>query len=1177
MHVICSSCGAENREGARFCGECGSPLAAVCPSCGAPNPPDKRFCDQCGTQLAAGEAGAAPALRAAPTSERRLVSVLFADLVGFTALSEDRDAEEVRELLSRYFDAARQVIERFGGTVEKFIGDAVMAVWGTPVAQEDDAERAVRAALDLVEAVEALGAEVGQPSLLARAAVMTGEASVTVGAAGEGMVAGDLVNTASRVQSVADPGSVLVGERTRHATEAAIAYEGAGARGLRGKTQDVAVSRALRVTGARGGSGKSAGLEAPFVGREREFRLVKELFHATAEERRARLVSVVGLPGIGKSRLSWELEKYLDGLVENVWWHRGRCLPYGEGVSYWALAEMVRMRARIAEGEDAASAAAKLRDTLEENFPDEAERSWIEARLGHLLGLSEHGSSDRQDLFSAWRRVFERLAEQSPCVLVFEDLQWADSALLDFVEHLLEWSRNHALFVLTLARPELAERRPDWGVASRNFHLLSLEPLSDQAMDELLRGLVPGLAAGLRDQIRERADGVPLYAVETVRMLLDRGLVERVGDEYRPVGAVESLEVPDSLHALIAARLDGLEPDERRVTADASILGKTFAADALAALAERPEAELEPLLQALVRKEVLSFQADPRSPERGQYGFLQALVQRVAHDTLSRKERKARHLAAAAYFDTSWGADEDEIVEVVASHLLDAYEADPDGDDASAIRARARDMLARAGERATSLAAGRQAQRYFEQAAALADDPQLEAGFLERAGRAAQTAGRPDEAGAHFERAIAIYEAGGETHPAARVAARLGWNLEQQGESELAVRRMEEAFAILRHDPPDEDLAALATELARARFFTGDLDGVSEPLEFALELAEALWLPELLSESLNTKSLVLDQGRGRAQEAEALLRHSLRIAVENDVARSALRAYFNLSHTMLSRDRMEEARALDREGQALARKRGDRMWEHFFYTHLTSGHYWLGEWDEATQLVAEVPTEDPNLARLALMVVVIPTALIHLARGEFEEASAGVEQYGRGVDLANVQERAAYDAARSSVLCAEGRIDDALEAGLAAFDSREPLGLNHPLVKLGFVAAADAALARGDFERVRQLVAEIDAVPRGLKSPYLAAQAARLDGHLAARADDRERAAGRLKLSAAMLRELAFPYWMAVSLLDYAELVGDSEAAIAAAEAREIFERLGAVPWVDRADAVLMQVAEPVG
>jgi class 3 adenylate cyclase/tetratricopeptide (TPR) repeat protein len=1174
--VICSSCGADNREGARFCGECGSPLAAACPTCGAPNPPDKRFCDQCGSELVGAQATPSSPARTAPTSERRLVSVLFADLVGFTALSEERDAEEVRELLSRYFDAGRQVIDRFGGTVEKFIGDAVMAVWGTPVAREDDAERAVRAALDIVDAVAALGAEIGQQGLRARAAVMTGEASVTVGAEGEGMVAGDLVNTASRVQALADPGAVLVGERTRRATEAAIAYEDAGSRGLRGKAEGVMLARALRVTGARGGVGKSAGLEAPFVGREREFRLVKELFHATAEERRPRLISVVGLPGIGKSRLSWELEKYLDGLVDNVWWHRGRCLPYGEGVSYWALAEMVRMRARIAEAEDASTAAARLRNTLEEHFGDADERSWVEARLAPLLGLSEPGSSDRQDLFSAWRRLFERLAEQSPCVLVFEDLQWADSALLDFVEHLLEWSRNHPLFVLTLARPELAERRPDWGIASRNFHLLSLEPLSDQAMDRLMSGLVPGLAAELRDQIRDRADGVPLYAVETVRMLLDRGLVERAGDEYRPVGAIESLDVPDSLHALIAARLDGLDPEERALTADASILGKTFGADALAALAGRTEAELEPLLQSLVRKEVLSFQADPRSPERGQYGFLQALVQKVAHDTLSRKEQKARHLAAAAYFETSWGSEEEEIVEVVASHLLDAYEADPDAPDAADLRARARDTLARAGERAASLAAAAEAQRYFEQAARLADDRRSQAELLEQAGQAAQAAARGDEAGLLFERAIALFEAEGDTHPAARVAARLGRSLEGQGATEEALKRMEESFAVLSRDKPDEDLAALAAELARTFFFSGDIDRATERLEFALELAESLWIPEILSEALNTKSLILAQGRGRNEEAEGLLRHALLIALDNDIAPAALRAYFNLSHTMIARDRIEEAQAIDREGQALARRRGDRLWELFFYNHLVGEHYWLGEWDETLDLAAEVPTEDPNIPRLAVMVAAL-RAMVHGHRGDLGAARAELAVFGRDLDRGNLQEGAGYDAAESTLLLAEGRPSEALAAADAAFAVREPLGLSHPLVKLGYVGLGEAALALGDLERVRGLVAEVDAVPRGQRPPFLAAQAARFDAHTALARGDHARAEQRIRSAVASLRELSYRFWLAVTLLEYAELPGNGEAAAAATEARQLFERMRATPWIERSDALLTRVAAPVG
>jgi class 3 adenylate cyclase len=350
----CAACGTENEAGRKFCGECGTALAVLCPACGSPNTPGVKFCGECGAALtpsAPRTAASAPSAQA----ERRLVSVLFADLVGFTSASESRDAEDTRELLSRYFESCQRLVSLYGGTVEKFIGDAVMAVWGTPVANEDDAERAVRAALDLVAAVPEL-----DRSLAARAGVLTGEAAVTLGATGQGMVAGDLVNTASRIQSVAEPGTVLVGEATKRATEAAIAYETAGVHELKGKTEPVPLFRALRVTAARGGALKSEGLEAPFVGRERELRLVKEVFHASADEHKTHLVTVSGIAGIGKSRLAWEFEKYIDGLAGNFWWHRGRCLSYGEGVAYWALAEMVRMRAGIVEGQEPDSARAKI-------------------------------------------------------------------------------------------------------------------------------------------------------------------------------------------------------------------------------------------------------------------------------------------------------------------------------------------------------------------------------------------------------------------------------------------------------------------------------------------------------------------------------------------------------------------------------------------------------------------------------------------------------------------------------------------------------------------------------------------------------------------------------------------------------------------------------------------------
>src|SRR5438132_14198152 len=338
--MLCRSCGTENPEGKKFCGKCGSPLALSCPACGSPNPPDMKFCGDCGATLGAAPQGApTPAVpREASTAERRLVSVLFADLVGFTPLSESRDAEEVRELLTRYFETCRRLVELYGGVVEKFIGDAVMAVWGTPTATEDDAERAVRAALDLVAAVSALGDEVGAAELRARAGVLTGEAAVTLGAEGQGMVAGDLVNTASRVQSVAEPGAVYVGESTRRATEQAIAYDDAGTFELKGKEGLTPLWRALRVVSGVRGTLKSAGLEAPFVGRDRELRQIKDLFHASADARKPHLVSLTGIAGIGKSRLVWEFYKYFDGIVDTVYWHRGRCLAYGEGVTYWALA-----------------------------------------------------------------------------------------------------------------------------------------------------------------------------------------------------------------------------------------------------------------------------------------------------------------------------------------------------------------------------------------------------------------------------------------------------------------------------------------------------------------------------------------------------------------------------------------------------------------------------------------------------------------------------------------------------------------------------------------------------------------------------------------------------------------------------------------------------------------------
>jgi len=1164
----CATCGAENREGRKFCAECGSTLAQACPSCGAANEPGEKFCGECGTALTAEPRPAGGQVQAAPAAERRLVSVLFADLVGFTDASEGRDAEDTRELLSRYFETARTVIERYGGTVEKFIGDAVMAVWGAPVAQEDDAERAVRAALDLVDVVSALGAEVGASELRARAGVLTGEAAVTLGAEGQGMVAGDLVNTASRIQSAADPGTVLVGETTKRATEAAVVFEDAGTHALKGKTEPLQLWHAARVVGLRGGTVKFAGLEPPFVGRDRELRLVKELFHASAEDRRAHLVSVVGIGGIGKSRLAWEFEKYIDGLAGGIWWHSGRCLAYGEGVAFWALAEMVRGRAGIVEDEEGDEAKAKLGAAVEQHLPDPQERRFVEPRLAHLLGLEEGVVGDQENLFAAARIFFERLAQQGPTVLLFEDIHWADSALLDFIEYLIEWSRDVPLFVLTLARPELADRRPTWGSGKRNFTSIFLEPLAKDVMGTLLTGPVPGLSDELRERILERAEGIPFYAVETVRMLLDRGVLVREGNTYRVAGEIETLEVPETLQALIAARLDGLTPDERRAVQRAAVLGRTFTLRGLSAVSGVDEPALQRILTSLVRKEIVSLSADPLSPERGQYGFLQDLVKKVAYDTLSRKETKVLHLAAAAHLRGQ--GDEDEIVEVVAAHYLDAYRAAPDDADAEEVKGEACAMLVRAGERAASLGANSEAQARFEDAAALAESAAVRAQLYERAGMMAYAGTRADAAAEHFESAIAQFEAGNDAHAAARVSARLAEVLWDRGRIEQAIDRMDSAFQVLAREEADADLAALAAQIGRFMFFHGDLALARERVEMALDMAEALSLPEVLSEALNTKAIILI-AHERPREGLTLLRYALEVALEHDKPSAALRAYYNLADSLARGDRFEEGAETARDGLALARRVGNRYWEWSFMAQMYAP-FALGEWDEVLAMRSGLPEVDWSQARLAFAGLPASWVPIQVHRGRLAEAEALMAMLAELETSADVQERMQYACGKARVRLAQSRPAEALAAAEASMGAREAIGVSSEAIKEAFAVAVEAAFELGDLDKAQELLAVVDALPPGRSPQFLQALAARFRATLAARRGDAEEVERLFKQAAGRFRELSVPFYLAVTALEHGEwLVAEGRADEAdplLAESREIFERLGAQPWLERLERV---------
>jgi class 3 adenylate cyclase/tetratricopeptide (TPR) repeat protein len=1145
---------------------CGSALTLACPSCGSAYRSGDLFCVECGARLKeAAETAAVPAAPpAAPVAERRLVTVLFADLVGFTSLSEKRDSEEVRALLSRYFDTCRRLISLYGGTVEKFIGDAVMAVWGTPVATEDDAERAVRAALDLVAAVSALGDEVGASDLRARAGVLTGEAAVTIGAEGEGMVAGDLVNTASRVQSIAPPGAVYVGDATRRATEQAVAYEDAGLHELEGKSGLFPLFGALRIVSGARGSLKSQGLEPPFVGRDRELRMIKELFHASADDGVAHLVSVAGIAGIGKSRLFWEFFKYFSGLPQVTYWHRGRCLSYGEGVTYWALADMVRMRCRIAEDEQPSSALQKLQAVVAEHIVEEDERRFVEPRVAHLLGLEEGQRYERDDLFSAWRIFFERLAQVNPVVMVFEDMQWADDSLLDFIDYLLEHSRSFPLFVCALARPELQELRPTWGAGRRNFTSIYLEPLPPAPMEELLTGLVPGLPDELQTQILQRAEGIPLYAVETVRMMLDRGALAQEGAVYRPTGPIGALEVPETLHALIAARLDGLAAEERRLLQDASVLGKTFAKRALGALANLTESDLEPLLASLVRKELLGIQADPRSPEYGQYSFLQDLVRHVAYETLSKHERKTRHLAAAAHLESAF-PDEEEIVEVLASHYLDSYGTAPDAKDAGAIKVKARAMLTRAGDRAASLAAAREAQRYFEQAAELADDAVARAELEERAGRMAWRRGRGEEARAFLERAHSTFEEAGLIHPAARLSARLAEIDHREGHIAEAIARLQEALETLSTEEPDEDVAGVAASLGRLLVLSGRLEEAAPHLENALSLAEGLDLPEVFAQALASKSVVLIR-QNRLEEARILLEAALAMAEAEDLTSAAARASNNLAVVLESRDRYAEANVAIERGIALARRIGDRPWETQMLAGGISGLVLLGRWNEGLELAAD-------LAAAGLVGIGSATELLNLVevdcwRGRVEQAKARLDGHPAAL-TEDLQARAQYAVHEAMVLRTAG---DA-RAGLEVIDREltravDDLGVSFLTTKLMLVEALEGAFDAGDRPKLEQLLRMIEELRPGQRPPMLAAHAARFRAKLAS---DPAAVEAGFQRAAQMFREYELPFWLAVTQLEYAEwLVTEGRASDAEpmlAEARETFTRLEAKPWLDRVEA----------
>jgi class 3 adenylate cyclase/tetratricopeptide (TPR) repeat protein len=1181
--VTCGNCGASQEAGDRFCSDCGSPLGG-CPSCGAPVVPGKRFCRACGAALG----GAAPALAASlpasqavidagsgvrPVAERRVCSVLFADLVGFTPLAESRDPEPVRELLSRYFEMARMVIGRYGGVVEKFIGDAVMAVWGAPAATEGDAERAVRAGLELVAAVAQLGEEAGGAGLAARAGVVTGEVAVTLDATHEGMVAGDAVNTAARVQAAADPGAVLVDAATQRLAGAGVGFAEAGEHALKGKAEPQHLWRATRVLAGVGGSQRVDGLEAPLAGRGAELRTIKELFHAAAARTVPRMVVVSGPAGVGKSRLGWEFEKYIDGLAETVWWHRGRCLSYGEGVAFWALAEIVRQRLGIAEEDRAETAAAKLAEALEEFVPEPPERAYVGIRLGRLLGVAFAGDTGaalvREELFAGWRLFFERVAASGSLVLLVEDAHYADSGLLDFLDHLIDWARDLPVYVLVFARPELDRARPGFGTG-RNRTMLALDPLDPASMDALVDALVPGMPPAARAAVTAQAQGIPLFAVETIRALIDRDVVQPIEGVYRLTGDIGQLAVPDSLHALLAARLDALDPAARRLVADAAVLGTTFAAEALIAVSGQDEPEVRAGLAELLRREVLSISADRLSPERGSYRFTQDMLRQVAYDTLSRRDRKMRHLAVAVHLRAVFPGDGEEVADVIARHYLDALQAIPEDPDSGPIRDEAITTLVKAAERAERTGAPARAAASYVTAAELTEAgnsvDQLTAGTLwEKAADAATANADWALAVQHAARAHDYYQQCGQARAAGRAQITAGAALRLWGRHSQAREQLTAALEALRPDP-DPDTVRAVQELAMLEVFAGSPDADRLTTE-ALTLGQALDSgASQLTDAFITRGIFLYFVQ-RSQEAAAYFTQATRLAEQAGNNALLGRVHLNLAEALASTDPAAAVAAAHTAVKHL-RAVGARDRLAIAIINLAQALLLRGEWDAAGQQLTQAVEAD-GLADNDFLTCY--RAWLAALRGDATTADTMLAGLGDMRVSEDVQDKSLVAVVEAFTAAARRQQQDILRSARAALAHARTLGMQFEVLRWAWPLATRTAYDLGDTAATGELLALLDSHQPGRVAPMLRAERDLARARLAAREGD-EGAGAAFAAAITGLRAMSTPYHLAHGLLDHARHlshVGDhAAAALATDEARDIAHRLRCQPLLDRIAAL---------
>ena len=933
---------------------------AVCPSCGNENPDSARFCNAC----------AAP-LQASPPSagreERKVVTVLFADLVGFTARAEQLDPEDVRALLAPYHAHLRAELERYGGTVEKFIGDAVMALFGAPAAHEDDPVRAVRAALDIRDWARE------QEELQVRIAVNTGEALVALGARaaeGEGMAAGDVVNTAARLQSAAPVNGVLVGETTFRATNQTIEYREAEPVEAKGKSEPIRVWEALEARARFGTDLPQA--RSPLVGRNRELDLLRDALDRARRQRGLQLVTLVGVPGIGKSRLVYELFSSVEAEPDFTTWRQGRSLPYGEGASFWALAEIVKAQAGILESDSEQEVAEKLRAAVRAIAADAGEAEWMAVRLRSLVGLAAADDDEvpQSESFSAWRSFFEALAEDVPLVLVFEDLHWADDGLLDFVDRLAEWARSAPILVLCTARPELLERRPGWGGGKANALTLSLPPLEDDDTARLLSSLLetPVLAAETQTALLSRAAGNPLYAEQYARMLAERGSAE---------------QLPETVQGIIAARLDLLAETDKALLQDASVVGKVFWLGSLCAIGDVDRASAEEALLGLERKELVQRARRSSVEGEAEYAFRHLLVREVAYSQIPRAARGSKHAAAAAWVEELGRPDDH--AEMLASHYLSALEyAKAAGTENAELATRARLVLRDAGDRAASLYAWPAAADFYARSLELWPVDDSERPLLAfRCGRARENAD-----GTGFDLAVEGFEglaALGDSEAAASAAVYLSREAWIRGDPVQRDDYLARAMRLVG-DQPDSAarIAALSNE-AFNEMNDGNHGRALALVEEGIPAAERLGLDDYWVRLVNLRGTIrlnvadlegfedLDRAASRARELRNY--EQLQSCINNRMAHEVA-----LGRLAESRVSLAELRAnLEHETVAARRRWVDVTAIDTAYTD--------GDWAEAKSLIdAYLEELTPDAPHVLERVVRAHRLMILQAEG----ASAGI-------------------------------------------------------------------------------------------------------------------------------------------------------------------------------------------